>query len=226
VHEGERLWQYAVLVTDVDYPIETVGQLYRDRADAENGFDALKNQWGLSGFTTQDINRCQSTARACALVYNWWSWYCRAANPQARMQAITSRPPLLAAVGRTVSHAGTNTLYLSPMHAGRDKRQYQSGFAPCSNDCAAVQKYRPLGGLATLHLQSHRPCYQTKKPPNPERRGGVTAVSRVKASHNAMSLFIQFSVTPAMHLEQAIILKLEHRDDMCASTLREVHQGA
>jgi hypothetical protein len=25
---------------------------------------------GLSGFTTQDINRCQTTAGACALVYN------------------------------------------------------------------------------------------------------------------------------------------------------------
>jgi hypothetical protein len=24
---------------------------------------------GLSGFTTQDINRCQTTAGACALVY-------------------------------------------------------------------------------------------------------------------------------------------------------------
>ena len=71
-----------MLVTDVDYPIEAVAQLYRDRADAENGFDELKNQWGLGGFTTQDINRCQTTARACALVYNWWSWYCRAAHPQ------------------------------------------------------------------------------------------------------------------------------------------------
>ena len=58
-----------------------MAQLYRDRADCENGFDELKNQWGLSGFTTQDINRCQTTARACALVYNWWSWYCRAATP-------------------------------------------------------------------------------------------------------------------------------------------------
>lgn len=88
VHEGERLWEYAVLVTDVPYPIEAIGQLYRDRADCENGFDELKNQWGMSGFTTQDINRCQTTARACALVYNWWSWYCRAANPTARMEAI------------------------------------------------------------------------------------------------------------------------------------------
>lgn len=121
VHEGERLWEYAVLVTDVAYPIEAIGQLYRDRADAENGFDELKNQWGLSGFTTQDINRCQTTARACALVYNWWSWYCRAAHPQSRMEAITSRPLLLAAVGRAVSHAGSTTLYLSPIHAQRNR---------------------------------------------------------------------------------------------------------
>jgi hypothetical protein len=116
VHEGDRLWEYAVLVTDVNYPIEAIGQLYRDRADAENGFDELKNQWGLSGFTTQDIKRCQTTARACALVYNWWSWYCRAAHPGARMEAITSRPLLLAAVGKAANHAGQTTLYLTPLH--------------------------------------------------------------------------------------------------------------
>jgi hypothetical protein len=113
---GEKLWEYAVLVTDVDYPIESVAQLYRDRADAENAFDELKNQWGLSGFTTQDINRCQTMARACALVYNWWSWYCRAAHPGARMEAITSRPLLLAAVGKAVNHANQTTLYLTPLH--------------------------------------------------------------------------------------------------------------
>jgi Transposase DDE domain len=120
VHEGDRLWEYAVLVTDVNYPIEAIGQLYRDRADAENGFDELKNQWGLSGFTTHDIARCQTTARACALVYNWWSWYCRAAHPMARMEAITSRPLLLAAVGKAASHAGQTTLYLTPLHAKAD----------------------------------------------------------------------------------------------------------
>jgi hypothetical protein len=113
---GDKLWEYAVLVTDVSYPIESVAQLYRDRADAENAFDELKNQWGLSGFTTQDINRCQTMARACALVYNWWSWYCRAAHPQARMEAITSRPLLLAAVGKAVNHANQTTLYLTPLH--------------------------------------------------------------------------------------------------------------
>lgn len=36
MHEGDKLWEYAVLVTDVAYPLESIGQLYRDRADAEN----------------------------------------------------------------------------------------------------------------------------------------------------------------------------------------------
>jgi len=120
VLEGERLWEYAVMVTDAKYPVESIGQLYRDRADCRickvSGFDALKKQWGLSGFTTQDINRCQTMARACALVYNWWSWYCRSANPTARMEAITSRPLLIAAVCRAAHSGGQTTLYLTPMH--------------------------------------------------------------------------------------------------------------
>ncbi len=114
-----ELWEYAVLVTKSSYPLESMAQLYRDRADAENGFDELKNQWGWGGFTTQDIERCQTSARAVALIYNWWSWYCRAAKPEARMEAITSRALLLAGVGRATQHAGQTTLYLTPMHAAR-----------------------------------------------------------------------------------------------------------
>ena len=64
-----------MMVTDAAYPIVAIFQLYRDRADCRvcevRGFDKLKNQCGPIGFTTQDINRCQATVRACALVYNW-----------------------------------------------------------------------------------------------------------------------------------------------------------
>jgi hypothetical protein len=115
-----EVWEYAVLVTSSSYPLEAMAQLYRDRADAENGFDELKNQWGWGGFTTQDIERCQSSARAVALIYNWWSWYCRAARPEARMEAITSRALLLAGVGRATQHAGQTTLHLTPMHAAKN----------------------------------------------------------------------------------------------------------
>jgi len=117
VQDSAKLWEYTVLVTNAECDIAGVGQLYRDRCDCENSFDELKNQWGWSGFTTQDLHRSQIMARAVALIYNWWSWYVRAANPEARREALTSRPLLLAAVGRAAHSAGQTTLYLTPMHA-------------------------------------------------------------------------------------------------------------
>lgn len=114
-----RAWEYAVLVTNSSYDLSAFGQLYRDRADAENGFDELKNQWGWGGFTTQDMARNQTSARAVALIYNWWSWYCRAAKPDKRMEAITSRALLLAGVGRATQHANQTTIHLTPMHAAK-----------------------------------------------------------------------------------------------------------
>jgi hypothetical protein len=101
-----KLWEYAVLVTNADYFLEAMGQLYRDRADCENGFDALKNQWGWGGYTTRDLERCNLSARTVALIYNWWSWYVRLAQPKARLEAVTSRPMLLAGVARLTQHAG------------------------------------------------------------------------------------------------------------------------
>ena len=52
-------YEYVVLVTSLTDEVLTVAQHYRDRGDAENNFDELKNQWGWAGFTTQDRKRCQ-----------------------------------------------------------------------------------------------------------------------------------------------------------------------
>jgi hypothetical protein len=116
-----KLWEYAVLVTNADYDLEAIGQLYRDRADCENGFDELKNQWGWGGYTTQDLERCNLSARAVALIYNWWSWYVRLAHPQTRLEAITSRPLLLAGVARLTQHAGQSRLLVTLTHAAGDQ---------------------------------------------------------------------------------------------------------
>ena len=112
-----KLWEYAVLVTNTDYALEAMGQLYRDRADCENGFDELKNQWGWGGYTTQDMERCNLSARAVALIYNWWSWYVRLAHPKTRLEAITSRPMLLSGIARLTQHAGQSRLLLTLSHA-------------------------------------------------------------------------------------------------------------
>ena len=48
----------------------------------------------------------------------------RLANPKNRMEAITSRPKLLSAVGRMTSHAGQSKILLTVMHesVGQIKR--------------------------------------------------------------------------------------------------------
>jgi hypothetical protein len=94
-------------------------QLYRDRCDCvdlgfcQNGCDERKNQWGWGGFTTQDLNRNQTMARTIALMYNWWSWYARAGHLGERLEAITSRPLLLAAVGRGIRAGSTPVFKLT-----------------------------------------------------------------------------------------------------------------
>lgn len=115
-NEPVKSWEYAVLVCNAQYELANIGQLYRDRADCENGFDEIKNQWGWGGYSTHDIERCALSARAVALVYNWWSWYVRLAHPKTRLEAITSRPKLLSAVGRMTSHAGQQKILLTITH--------------------------------------------------------------------------------------------------------------
>jgi len=136
-----KLWEYTVLVTNTDYPLESIGQLYRDRADCENGFDELKNQWGWGGYTTQDMERCNLSARAVGLIYNWWSWYVRLAHPQTRLEAITSRPLLLSGVARLTQHAGQSRLLLTLTHAAGD--QIKAMIANVRKGLAAVLATAP-----------------------------------------------------------------------------------
>ena len=67
-HRGGDWYEHAVLVTNwVERDVLAVAQIYRDRAGAENLFDELKNQWGWTGFTTQDLKRSQLMAWIVAL---------------------------------------------------------------------------------------------------------------------------------------------------------------
>jgi hypothetical protein len=152
VQDNAQLWEYTLLAINAQYDIAAIGQLYRDRCECENGFDELKYQWGWGGFTTQDMHRSQVTARAVALVYNWWSWYVRAANPQARREALTSRPLLLAAVGRATSSGNQTTLYLTPMHAeaGLIKSMIANVHAAIQHVRAAAEQLPKLDRWATL----------------------------------------------------------------------------
>ncbi len=123
VREGTVLYEHAVLVTNLKEDLFTLAQHYRDRGDAENNFDELKNQWGWLGFTTQDHARSEMMTLFIALIYNWWSLFTRLSIPNKRTEAITSRPLLLHAVGRKTSHSNQSTLTLTSLHAEASKIQ-------------------------------------------------------------------------------------------------------
>jgi hypothetical protein len=114
---SRELYEYAVLITNDEESIVALAQLYRERADCENVFDEIKNQWGWGGFMTQDLKRCRIIARLIALVYNWWNIFARLARPDQHMEAITSRPLLLNAVGRLVKTGRQRILHLTSSHA-------------------------------------------------------------------------------------------------------------
>ena len=109
----------AVLVTTLDaqaYPAVCLARLYRERADAENIYDELKNQWGWNGFTTQKLAPCRLMANLVALVYNWWHLYARIYDGAHHREAITSRPALLGGVARLMRHGGQRTVKVSLQH--------------------------------------------------------------------------------------------------------------
>ena len=109
----------AVLVTSLDteyYPTVSMPRLYRERADMENNYDELKNQWGWCGFTTKKLEVCQLAATFIALVYNWWGLYVRFYDSEHHREAVTTRPYLMEGVGRQVQSGGQRTVKISLTH--------------------------------------------------------------------------------------------------------------
>jgi hypothetical protein len=113
----------AVLVTSLDenaYPAVTLARLYRERADAENIYDELKNQWGWCGYTTHQLAPSRLMANLVALIYNWWHLYARLYEADHHREAITSRPALLHGVARLIRSGGQRTVKVSVRHEKSD----------------------------------------------------------------------------------------------------------
>lgn len=113
----------AALVTSLDeqaFPTWAIPKHYRDRADAENCFDELKNQWGWGGFTSRKLAPSRLMANLVALFYNWWNLYLRFYDENHHREAIRARPMLMAGVGRQVQSGGRRTVRVSVLHEKGD----------------------------------------------------------------------------------------------------------
>jgi len=115
---GAPEYEWAVLVSSLRCGLRTLAQPCRDRGDCENMFDEMKNQWGWGGFTTHKMKPTKIMAGIIAHVYNWWNIFCRLAEPEEHMEAITSRPMLQNLVGCLVRSGGKRLIHLSM--AGRE----------------------------------------------------------------------------------------------------------
>jgi hypothetical protein len=66
-------------------------ELYRKRADCENVFDELKNQWGFNGFCSQNRQVTQVAARLLLVAYNTWNLFFRLMEPDRHVEARHGR---------------------------------------------------------------------------------------------------------------------------------------
>ncbi len=91
--------EVSAYVTSLPSEEATPGQIvlaYRKRADTENVFDELKNQWGFSGFCSGKAVVSEMAARLLLITYNLWTLFVRVVKEEGvHTEAITSRDELL-----------------------------------------------------------------------------------------------------------------------------------
>lgn len=110
--------QVAVYVTNLaprEASPEQGALLYAQRADTENVFDELKNQWGFRGFCSQRAVVTELAARLVLLTYNLWSLFTRlmGLNPGHHTEAITSRRDFLFLAAQVVESGRQRTVKLA-----------------------------------------------------------------------------------------------------------------
>jgi hypothetical protein len=107
--------EFAVYVTNLPekYTAHNVQQLYRDRADVENVFDELKNQWGFNGFCAKSRATTELAARLTLLVYNLWVLFVRFIIPHKHTEAKKGRRWFLIIAARLVESGRQKEVQIS-----------------------------------------------------------------------------------------------------------------
>jgi hypothetical protein len=108
--------EFAVYVTNLAVEEQNAWQLmqlYRDRADTENVFDELKNQWGFSGFCAKARATTELAARLLLLTYNLWVLFVRFIVPHQHTEAKRGRRWFLLIAARLVQSGRQKEVQLS-----------------------------------------------------------------------------------------------------------------
>lgn len=87
--------------------------LYRKRADCENIFDELKNQWGFNGFCCKKSTPTIIAAMLLLLFYNLWTLFIRLISPDKHIEMVTGRKWFLLIAARLVKSGRQKELHIS-----------------------------------------------------------------------------------------------------------------
>jgi len=125
----ETQHEFEAYVTDLS-PQEAnawqIVELYRNRADAENVFDELKNQWGFNGFSSRQRRVSELAARLLLLTYNLWNLFLRLMSPERHIEAAHGRRWFLLIAGRLVQSGRQKFLQISA--TGQWWQQLKQGY--------------------------------------------------------------------------------------------------
>lgn len=107
----EEVSAYVTNLSGAEASLPQILMLYRKRADCENVFDELKNQWGFSGFCSQRSVVSETAARLLLVTYNLWSLFVRVLKADGcHTEAVKSRDELLVMPAKLVSSGRQKTL--------------------------------------------------------------------------------------------------------------------
>lgn len=109
-HEFEA---YVTSLSEEEANAWQIVELYRKRADAENVFDELKNQWGFNGFCSRKRSVSELAARLLLLTYNLWNLFLRLMSPEGHIEAAHGRRWFLLIAARLVQSGRQKLLQIS-----------------------------------------------------------------------------------------------------------------
>jgi hypothetical protein len=166
---GVCSFEYSVFATNLtagQFHDWQIVELYQGRADCENVFDELKNQWGLAGFCSQQQHVTELAARFTILSYNIWSLFVRFFGGKTHKEAQTSRREVLIFPAQLTESGRERTLQISVadqfwgvLKSGYDRLVlWLRATAPqLRSSCCFIDWIRMIDGFSPSQLPEYSP---------------------------------------------------------------------
>lgn len=159
-----RYYAFVTDLTEDQFNCWQISDLYDKRADCENLFDELKNQWGLAGFCSQKQNVTEFAARMTLFAYNLWSLFVRFFNVDMHEEARTSRREFMLLPAKLVKGSRQKQIGISVAEAAweRIENGYKRLLQWLSSNAPQLKLGTTVANVAIAFKEQYNPnllCY-------------------------------------------------------------------